>query len=203
MTTTPGNNIQPIRAAEPVTVTLPATVWKALCEFTEKPARGRVDLMHIIFMDCYAYATDGKVLMRWTLEVPMPAGEYLVPVGKLPAGAESVSLTFTEGSLNVAQAINLKGQGQLAGGLECLDWAAPALAQVFESARSAEPEALNNETGVNPSFLALICKHAAAIMKETLGKRHAWVRPTFKGQGPAFIECQDPALKFVVMPMRV
>ena len=196
------HNIEPIRAAEPVTVTLPATVWKALCEFTEKPGAGRWALQHVIFNDCYAWASDGKVLMRWTLDVPMPAGEYLVPVGKLPAGAESVSLTFTEGSQSVAQAIKLKGQGHLSAELSCARDGMPALAQVFESARSAEPAALDGETGVNASFLAFIFKHAAAIMKQTLGKRDAWVRPTFKGASAAFIECQDPALKFVVMPMR-
>ena len=199
---TTANNIEPIRAAEPVTVTLPATVWKALCEFTEKPGPGRWALQHVIFNDCYAWASDGKVLMRWTLDVPMPAGEYLVPVGKLPAGAESVSLTFTEGSRSVAQVIKLKG-GELGGELTCYQDGMPALAQVFATARDAEPAALDSETGVNASFLAFIFKHAAAIMKQTLGKRDAWVRPTFKGQGPAFIECQDPALKFVVMPIRV
>lgn len=200
--TTLAHNIEPIRDAEPVTVTLPATVWKALCEFTEKPGAGRWALQHVIFNDCYAYATDGKVLMRWTLDVPMPAGEYLVPVGKLPAGAESVSLTFTEGSQSVAQVIKLKG-AELGGELTCSRDGMPALAQVFDSARSAEPGALDSETGVNASFLAFIFKHAAAIMKQTLGKRDAWVRPTFKGATAAFIECQDPALKFVVMPMRV
>lgn len=200
--TTLAHNIEQIRAAEPVTVTLPATVWKALCEFTEKPGPGRWALQHVIFNDCYAWASDGKVLMRWTLDAPMPAGEYLVPVGKLPAGAESVSLTFTEGSQSVAQVIKLKG-AELGGELRCSLDGMPALAQVFAMARDAEPGELDNETGVNASFLALVCKHAAAIMKQTLGKRDAWVRPTFKGTTAAFIECQDPALKFVVMPMRV
>jgi hypothetical protein len=197
------NNVEPIRAAEPVTVTLPATVWKALCEFTEKPVAGRWALLHVIFNDCYAWASDGKVLMRWTLDVPMPAGEYLVPVGKLPAGAESVSLTFSEGSQSVAQAIKLKGAGHLGGELTCSLEGMPALAQVFAMARDAEAEALNSETAVNASFLAAIFKHTAAIMKQTLGKRDAWVRPTFKGTAAAFIDCQDPALKFVVMPVRV
>lgn len=199
--TTLANNVEPIRPAEPVTVTLPSAVWKAFCEFTEKPGPGRWALQHVIFNDCYAWASDGKVLMRWTLDAPMPAGEYLVPVGKLPAGAESVSLTFTEGSQSVAQVIQLKS-GELGGEIRCYRDGMPALAQVFAMARDAEPEALNNETGVNASFLALVCKHAAAIMKQTLGERGAWVRPTFKGASAAYIECQDPALKFVVMPIR-
>lgn len=201
--TTLAHNLEPIRAAEPVTVTLPATVWKALCEFTEKSGYGRWALQHVIFSDCYAWASDGKVLMRWTLDVPMPAGDYLVPVGKLPAGAESVSLTFTEGSQAVSQAIKIKGASELNAEITCSIDGMPALAQVFAMARDAEPTALDNETGVNASFLALIYKHAAAIMKQTLGKRDAWVRPTFKGTNAAFIECQDTALKFVVMPMRV
>jgi len=183
------------------TVTVPASVWKAAADIVN-PKDTRLALRHALFTDGYLYATDGKAMVRYMLDAPLPAGEWLLPLGKLPAGTQSVRLTFTPGQSEVTQSIVTKA-GELSATLSAYEGAAPAIVQVFNSARDGQEEPLDQYAGLDAGQLAKIMKHAAAIMTETRGKGLHAVVPRFRGKYAVYIECaDDSALAFVIMPMK-
>jgi len=186
----------------PVTVTVPASVWKAAADIVN-PKYTSHALRHALFTDGCMYATDGKVLMRYILDQAMPTGEWLLPLGKLPAGTQSVRLTFTPGQTDVEQSIVTKA-GELSATLTAYGSPAPAIVQVFNNARDGQDEPLDQYAGLDAGQLAQVMKHAAAIMADTRGKGLHAVVPRFRGKYAVYIECpDDTALAFVIMPMSI
>ena len=184
-----------------VTVTVPASVWKAAADIVN-PKDTRHALRHALFTDGTMYATDGKVLIRYILDQAMPTGEWLLPLGKLPAGTQSVRLTFTPGQTDVEQSIVTKA-GELSATINAYEGVAPAIVQVFSAARDGQADPLDGDYGIDAGQLCKVTKHAAAIMAETRGKGLHAVVPHFRGKGAIYIEClDDTALAFVLMPMR-
>ena len=185
----------------PVTVTVPASVWKAAADIVN-PKDTRLALRHALFTDGCMYATDGKVLMRYILDQAMPTGEWLLPLGKLPAGTQNVRLTFTPGQTDVEQSIVTKA-GELSATLTAFEGLAPAIVQVFNVARDGQTDPLNTDCGIDAGQLCKVTKHAAAIMAETRGKGLHAIVPHFRGTEAIYIKCpDDTALAFVIMPMR-
>jgi len=186
----------------PVTVTVPASVWKAAADIVN-PKDTRLALRHALFTDGCMYATNGKVLMRYILDQAMPTGEWLLPLGKLPAGTQSVRLTFTPGQPMVEQSIVTKA-GDLTATLTAFEGQAPAIVQVFNNARDGQDEPLDQYAGLDAGQLSKVTKHAAAIMADTRGKGLHAVVPRFRGKYAVYIECpDDTALAFVIMPMSI
>lgn len=193
-------NVSALNTA-PVTVTVPASVWKAAADIVD-PKDTRLALRHALFTDGYMYATDGKVLMRYILDQAMPTGEWLLPLGKLPAGTQSVRLTFTPGQPMVTQSIVTKA-GELSATLDAFDVPAPAIVKVFNVARDGLADPLNTDYGIDAGQLSKVTKHAAAIMADTRGKGLHAIVPHFRGTEAIYIKCpDDTALAFVIMPIR-